>query len=108
YLSLMSLVPEHQPVDDQAVIEQLGIDARYNGYLERQNEEIARRRRHEDTTLPEDIDYDEVQGLSSEVRQKLAEARPATVGQAGRLSGVTPAAVSLLLVHLKKRAMLAA
>ena len=67
-------------------------------------EEIERTRRHEETALPSDLDYHSLQGLSHEVRQKLARCRPATLGQAARLPGVTPAAVSILLVHLKKRA----
>jgi tRNA uridine 5-carboxymethylaminomethyl modification enzyme len=81
---------------------QLEVAAKYSGYIERQEEEIARQRRNEETRLPEDLDYARVAGLSNEVRQKLAQVRPATVGQAARVSGVTPAAVSILLVHLKK------
>jgi tRNA uridine 5-carboxymethylaminomethyl modification enzyme len=108
YADLMRLVPDHPPLADEAIVEQLEIDSRYSGYLQRQNEEIARRRRHEDTPLPDALDYASVQGLSAEVKQKLGEARPATIGQASRISGVTPAAISLLLVHLKKHAMLAA
>jgi tRNA uridine 5-carboxymethylaminomethyl modification enzyme len=82
---------------------QVEIQARYQGYVERQQMEIERQQRQAEQELPDDIDYDAVRGLSHEVRQKLSEARPATVGQAGRVPGVTPAAVSLLLVHLKKR-----
>ena len=81
---------------------QLEVAAKYSGYIERQEEEIARLRRNEETRLPADLDYARVAGLSNEVRQKLAEIRPATVGQAARVAGVTPAAVSILLVHLKK------
>jgi tRNA uridine 5-carboxymethylaminomethyl modification enzyme len=81
---------------------QLEIQARYSGYLERQEAEIAKHRSHAETDLPEAIDYDRVLGLSNEVRQKLGEIRPATLGQASRIPGMTPAAVSLLLVHLKK------
>jgi tRNA uridine 5-carboxymethylaminomethyl modification enzyme len=81
---------------------QLEVAAQYSGYIERQEEEIARQRRHEETRLPPDLDYAHVAGLSNEVRQKLAQIRPATVGQASRVPGVTPAAVSILLVHLKK------
>jgi tRNA uridine 5-carboxymethylaminomethyl modification enzyme len=84
---------------------QVEVRARYAGYIERQQEEIERARRNEETALPENLDYAELGGLSHEVRQKLAEARPATVGQAARIPGVTPAAVSILLVHLKKRAL---
>ncbi|HUO19458.1 MAG TPA: tRNA uridine-5-carboxymethylaminomethyl(34) synthesis enzyme MnmG [Steroidobacteraceae bacterium] len=79
------------------------VRARYAGYLERQRAEIERMESHEATVLPADLDYRELAGLSHEVRQRLSEARPATVGQAGRLPGVTPAAISILLVHLKKR-----
>jgi tRNA uridine 5-carboxymethylaminomethyl modification enzyme len=79
------------------------VRARYDGYIRRQQQEIERQRRQETATLPEDLDYRRVRGLSHEVRQKLAEARPATLGQAARLPGVTPAAVSLLMVHLKRR-----
>ncbi|MDD3609448.1 MAG: tRNA uridine-5-carboxymethylaminomethyl(34) synthesis enzyme MnmG [Halothiobacillaceae bacterium] len=105
-VALPGLAPE-VPVPAE-VSEQLEIDAKYSGYLARQHEEVERARRNEETGLPPDLDYAEVAGLSNEVRQKLAQHRPATVGQAGRIPGVTPAAVSLLLVHLKKRALLAA
>src|SRR5262249_41222042 len=92
---------------DARLPEQIGtqveVRARYAGYLERQQEEIERARRNEETPLPADLDYRALAGLSHEVRQRLAEARPTTVGQAGRVPGVTPAAVSILLVHLKKR-----
>jgi tRNA uridine 5-carboxymethylaminomethyl modification enzyme len=82
---------------------QVEVRAKYAGYIERQEDEIERQRRNEETLLPADLDYNQVTGLSHEVRQKLAEARPATIGLAGRLPGITPAAVSILLVHLKKR-----
>ncbi len=84
------------------VIEQLEIEARYAGYVERQAREIELSRRHEQTSLPRELDYAAVSGLSSEVREKLAAARPATLAQAARIPGVTPAAVSLLLVHLRR------
>jgi tRNA uridine 5-carboxymethylaminomethyl modification enzyme len=80
----------------------LEVNARYAGYIERQAQEIERQRRHMDTPLPPDIDYGAVAGLSNEVREKLARIRPENVGQAARISGMTPAAVSLLLIHLKK------
>jgi tRNA uridine 5-carboxymethylaminomethyl modification enzyme len=86
---------------------QVDVQAKYHGYIERQHEEIERQRRHEDTRLPDGIDYAAVRGLSNEVRQRLAEHRPATLGQAARIPGVTPAAVSLLLVHLKRRELAA-
>jgi len=82
---------------------QVDVQAKYRGYIERQHEEIERQRRHEDTALPDAFDYAAVRGLSNEVRQRLIEHRPATLGQAARIPGVTPAAVSLLLVHLKRR-----
>ncbi len=96
------------PLLDQDVIfadrvkEQVEINAKYSGYLSRQQDEINKALKHESTELPVELDYAEVKGLSNEVRQKLQEARPATIGQAGRISGVTPAAISLLLVHLKR------
>ena len=82
---------------------QVEIQTRYVGYVERQEREIRRNRRHQETPLPDDLDYRLVRGLSAEICQKLGQMRPATVGHAARISGVTPAAVSLLLVHLKKR-----
>lgn len=91
-------------VDDPAVAEQVAIQARYAGYLARQQQEIDRQRMHEQTPLPADLDYGAVRGLSNEVREKLGLARPSTLGQAARVPGVTPAAISLLLVHLKKSA----
>jgi tRNA uridine 5-carboxymethylaminomethyl modification enzyme len=84
------------------VARQVEIAAKYEGYIARQQVEVARHESHETTTIPGDIDYAAVAGLSVEVRQKLAAHRPGTVGQASRISGVTPAAISLLLVHLKR------
>ncbi len=84
------------------VIQQIEIQQKYGGYIKRQEAEIARLRRYEETILPETIDYKIIVGLSNEVQQKLAEHRPTTVGQASRISGITPAAISLLLVYLKK------
>lgn len=83
-------------------VEQLGIQVKYAGYVERQRLEIERQRAQEGQSIPDDFDYTEIPGLSAEVRQRLGAARPATVGQAGRISGITPAAISLLLVHLKR------
>ncbi len=92
------------PLDiDPLVAEQIEIEVKYAGYIQRQNAEIERNRRYEDSRIPDDLDYLGVVGLSNEVRQKLIDHRPQTLGQAARISGVTPAAVSLLLVHLKKR-----
>ncbi|GAB4208176.1 MAG: tRNA uridine-5-carboxymethylaminomethyl(34) synthesis enzyme MnmG [Tibeticola sp.] len=85
------------------VVEQLEIAAKYAGYVERQREEVERAAHFESLRLPDDLDYSQVSALSIEVRQKLQQHRPETLGQAARISGVTPAAVSLLLVHLKKR-----
>jgi tRNA uridine 5-carboxymethylaminomethyl modification enzyme len=82
---------------------QVTVQAKYSGYLKRQTEEINRQRRHEELLLPHDIDYADVGGLSNEARQRLRDVRPQTLGQAARIPGLTPAAVSLLLVHLKKR-----
>ena len=85
-----------------AVIEQVEIAAKYSGYIDRQREEVERAMHCEHLRLPADLDYMQIGALSIEVRQKLQAQRPETLGQAGRISGVTPAAVSLLLVHLKK------
>ena len=84
---------------------QVETDVKYAGYVERQQREVAQQRRQSELRLPADIDYEAVHGLSNEARQKLADARPATIGQASRVPGVTPAAVSLLLIHLKKRSL---
>ena len=84
-------------------IEQLEITAKYSGYINRQKEEVSKLIEHETTRIPSDFDYDKVKGLSFEVRQKLKAHRPETLGQAGRISGVTPAAISLLLIFIKSR-----
>lgn len=89
---------------DPLVAEQVEIQIKYQGYIDRQLLEIERQRRHEDTRLPENFDYTKVKGLSSEVRQKLIQAKPITLGMAGRIPGITPAALSLLRVYLKKYA----
>ena len=105
-LSAVGTAPwqEHMP-DEQAgqVVQQLEVQARYEGYIERQKREIDKQARQETLILPEDIDYASVTGLSTEARQRLVAARPLTLGHASRLEGVTPSAVSLLLIHLKKR-----
>jgi tRNA uridine 5-carboxymethylaminomethyl modification enzyme len=91
------------PAEQREQVERsLEIEARYAGYIERQGREIERARGAESLRLPEDLDYGQVRGLSNEVREKLSRIRPATIGQAGRVSGMTPAAISLLLVHIKK------
>jgi tRNA uridine 5-carboxymethylaminomethyl modification enzyme len=89
-------------VDDAQVIEQIEVQAKYAGYLDRQRDEIERQRRNEDTAIPERFDFDGIRGLSAEVLAKLRAVQPRTIGQAMRISGVTPAAISLLLVHLKR------
>ncbi len=109
YDDLLQIIgaPVWSDIDDRLASQvkaQIEVRAQYAGYIERQQDEIERQQRNEDTRLPDDIDYLQVAGLSNEVRQKLSEARPVTVGQASRVPGVTPAAVSILLVHLKKRA----
>ena len=102
YARLMR-VPAFGPgVDDAQVAEQVEIGIKYAGYLDRQREEIARQQRHEGTPIPADFDYASVRGLSAEVQQKLERVRPQTVGQAQRIPGMTPAAISLLLVHLER------
>jgi tRNA uridine 5-carboxymethylaminomethyl modification enzyme len=88
--------------EDPKVAEQVEIQVKYSGYIERQQTEIARSLRYEDALLPEDFDYHQISGLSHEVRQKLIQHRPNSVGQASRIQGVTPAAISLILVYLKK------
>lgn len=93
-----------EPVSEQ-VSEQVQISVKYAGYIARQADEIERLRRQENTPLPETMDYSAIDGLSNEVKQKLEQARPATLAAASRIQGVTPAAISLLLVHLKKRAI---
>jgi tRNA uridine 5-carboxymethylaminomethyl modification enzyme len=103
YSDLMKIDGIGPGVVDEKVSEQIEIQTKYAGYIERQQEEIARQLRNEETRLPENLNYNDVSGLSTEVRQKLAAARPATIGMASRLPGITPAAISLLLVHLKRR-----
>lgn len=89
--------------EDPRVAEQVEIKTKYAGYIDRQQDEIARLRASEDTKLPVDIDYNGISGLSKEIQHKLGNTRPETLGQASRIPGVTPAAISLLLIHLKKR-----
>lgn len=103
YAALLGLPGVGGGVVDPDVVRQIEAQAKYQGYIERQKDEVAKSLAHESTRLPVDIDYNEVHGLSFEVRQKLGQARPETLGQASRVQGVTPAAISLLLVHLKRR-----
>ena len=102
YRSLMTLPGAGEGATDSLVVEQVESQAKYSGYIERQREEVEKTRAAETLPLPEDLDYTAVRGLSIEVRQKLSQHRPQTLGQASRVQGVTPAAISLLLVHLKK------
>ncbi len=105
-IASVGMLADELLTDDERLLEQIAlqvdVQAKYTGYLDRQTKEIERQSRNEDTELPAALNYIEVRGLSHEVRQRLAEARPQTLGQAGRIPGVTPAAMSLLLVHLKK------
>ncbi len=101
YADLAHLTGE--PVEDPQVSEQLEIEVKYAGYIQRQQEDILRLQRQENTLLPDDIDYSIIDGLSNEVRAKLSSARPATLAAASRIQGITPAAVSLLMIYLKKR-----
>jgi len=102
YRQLAAVAGIDTDISDPSVMEQIEIQAKYAGYIERQETEIDRQRRYEDQLLPADLDYGTVRGLSTEVREKLSHQQPGTLGQAARIPGVTPAAVSLLLVHLKK------
>jgi len=94
----------HNPGENIApqVAEQVEIAAKYSGYIERQQEEINRLKAQQDTKIPENFEYSEVQGLSKELQEKLSDARPETIARASRIPGVTPAAISLLLIYLKK------
>ena len=103
YPDIARWTEDRTAVADPDVAMQVEIGAKYAGYIERQAEEVARHLAQERTPLPLDLDYASIRGLSKEVRQKLAQHRPESVGQASRIQGVTPAAISLLLVHLKRR-----
>jgi tRNA uridine 5-carboxymethylaminomethyl modification enzyme len=102
YASLMTLPDARGPAVSADVVEQVEIQAKYHGYIERQREDVAKMAQQESTPIPADLDYAGLNGLSIEVRQRLAQHRPQTVGQASRIQGVTPAAVAVLLVHLKR------
>jgi tRNA uridine 5-carboxymethylaminomethyl modification enzyme len=102
YASVMALPEAGEAVADSTVAEQVEIQAKYHGYIERQRDEVARRMQSESLALPAELDYRSVRGLSAEAQQKLNQHRPETIGQASRISGMTPAAISLLLVHLKR------
>ncbi len=106
YQKLMSLEGFGPAIEDPRAAEQVQIQVKYSGYIQRQQGEIDKAIRHETTSLPLDLDYQEVAGLSNEVIAKMNEHKPETIGQASRISGMTPAAISILLVHLKKRGLL--
>jgi len=103
YRSLSLISAPDIEIQDELVKEQVEIQAKYQGYIARQQDEVERREGQESLPLPADLDYAEVRGLSTEVRQALSRQRPETIGQAARISGITPAAISLLLVHLRHR-----
>jgi tRNA uridine 5-carboxymethylaminomethyl modification enzyme len=105
YEVIASLAPPPEPLAED-VIEQVAIETKYEGYIVKQQQQVERMRRLEGKRIPDDFDYQTIQGLRSEARQKLLRFRPATVGQAGRIAGVNPADISILLVHLEKRAAL--
>ena len=102
YADLHGIAPSDKPITE-SVAGQVTIQLKYSGYIDRQQQDIDRLQRHEAMAIPDDIDFDQVEGLSNEIRQKLGESRPTNLARAGRIPGVTPAALSLLLVHLKKR-----
>jgi tRNA uridine 5-carboxymethylaminomethyl modification enzyme len=105
YAALTAIAGLGPAVTDAGVAEQVEIQAKYSGYLERQQAEIQRQQRHQDQPLPVNFDYNAVRGLSNEACEKLQVVRPETIGQAARIPGITPAAVSLLLIHMKKHKM---
>lgn len=106
YQSLMGIDSLGPALEDEKAAEQVEIQIKYAGYIERQKDEIAKTQRYESAILPTDFDFSKISGLSNEVVAKLEEARPETIGKASRISGITPAAISLLLVYLKKHNML--
>lgn len=106
YQILTALTPFQPAIEDKEAVEQVEIAIKYQGYIEHQQEEIERQKRHENTAIPANFDYSAVSGLSNEVRVKLEQHRPVSIGQASRISGITPAAISILLVNLKKQGML--
>ena len=103
YRRLLTLPGAGEPVSDAAVSGQVEVQAKYAGYITRQHAEVEKHRHHEEMRLPDGIEYSQVHGLSTEVTLKLNDHKPTTLGQASRISGVTPAAISLLLVHLKSK-----
>jgi tRNA uridine 5-carboxymethylaminomethyl modification enzyme len=101
YADIQEIDPE-SPHLPREVAEQLELQVKYEGYIQRQNEQVERFKKLESRAIPEDLDYDAIPGLSTEVRQKLKQIRPISIGQAARISGVTPAAISILLVWLDR------
>ncbi len=106
YNDLMDIEGLGPALSDQQASEQIEIQTKYAGYIDRQLDEIAKKKRNEDTKIPDNFDYQQISGLSNEVVAKLKDARPETIGKASRISGITPAAISLLLVYLKKHGLL--
>ncbi|XQW85140.1 tRNA uridine-5-carboxymethylaminomethyl(34) synthesis enzyme MnmG [Thalassotalea piscium] len=106
YQDLMKIEGLGPAIEDTQASEQIEIQIKYAGYIERQLEDIAKKKRHEDTLIPIEFNYSQISGLSNEVVAKLTEAKPETIGKASRISGITPAAISLLLVYLKKHGLL--
>jgi tRNA uridine 5-carboxymethylaminomethyl modification enzyme len=106
YKILMQIEDFGPEIDNKQAAEQVEIQIKYAGYIERQKDEIAKTLRNENTLIPMNFDFSQISGLSNEVVAKLSDSRPETIGKAGRISGITPAAVSLLLVYLKKHGLL--
>ncbi|WP_249963642.1 tRNA uridine-5-carboxymethylaminomethyl(34) synthesis enzyme MnmG [Histophilus somni] len=106
YQILTALTPFKPAMEDKEAVEQVEIAIKYQGYIQHQQEEIERQKRHENTAIPANFDYKNISGLSNEVCAKLEQYRPISIGQASRISGITPAAISILLVNLKKQGML--
>lgn len=106
YTDLMKIEGLGPAIHDKQAAEQIEIQTKYAGYIDRQLDEIAKKKRNEDTLIPVEFDYQQISGLSNEVVAKLKDARPETIGKASRISGITPAAISLLLVYLKKHGLL--
>ena len=106
YDDLMKIEAFGPAIEDKQASNQIEIQIKYAGYIDRQLDEIAKKKRHEDTIIPLDFDFQQISGLSNEVVAKLSDVRPETIGKASRISGITPAAISLLLVYLKKHGLL--
>lgn len=106
YEQLTQLDAFSPALEDSQAAEQVEIQVKYEGYIQRQKDEIEKSLRHENTEIPSDFDYSTVKGLSNEVVAKLSDAKPLTIGIASRISGITPAAISILLVYLKKSGQL--